>query len=156
MIRLVPIIPKRRTLDARKQQAAIDAGLQDAADGALEDFKSTTASWSMDVDFTVKKQKDGYLIGTDNKIWLFGDKGTKAHDIVASKIALRFPGGFRAKTRPGFIGSTSGGASSSSAVFRKKIHHPGTKPRGWSKLIAKKWSSRIGVLVQKRISEAMR
>lgn len=155
MIKLIPIIPKRRTLDPKRQQQAIDAGLKDAADGALADFESTTASWSTAVDFTVKKQKDGYLIGTNNTIWLFGDKGTRPHDIVATKIALRFPGGFRAKTRPGFIGSSSGGASGG-AVFRKKIHHPGTQARGWSKLIAKKWSSRIGMLVQKRINEAMR
>jgi hypothetical protein len=155
MIKLIPIIPKRRPLDPRKQKAAIDRGMEDAKDGALKDFESTTSSWSTDVDFKVKRQKDGYLIGTDNKIWLFGDKGTKAHDIVATKIALRFPGGFRAKTRPGFIGSSGGGAIGA-PVFRKKIHHPGTKARGWSKLIAKKWQSRIGLLVQKRISEAMR
>jgi hypothetical protein len=155
MIKLVPIIPKRRMLDPRKQQAAIDRGLKDAVAGALVDFESTVQTWSTQATFTAKPIANGYLVGTKNDIWAMLDKGTKAHDIVATKIALRFPGGFRAKTRPGFIGSSSGGTSGG-AVFRKKIHHPGTKARGWSKLIAKKWQSRIGLLVQKRISEAIR
>lgn len=156
MIKLVPIKPKRNRLDLRAQQAAIDAGFQDAADGALADFQATTLSWTTKVDFTVKKQRDGILIGTDNKIWLFGDQGTKAHEIRPRRVGkLRFLDSFKAKTRPGFIGSGSGG-SSGAPVFARVVHHPGTAPRGWSKLIRKKWSTRIGPLVQKRINEAMR
>ncbi len=143
-------------VNTRTQKLAIDLGMADAKDGALEDFEATTKTWKTQVEFTAKQQKDGYLIGTDNKIWKFGDKGTKPHDIVAKKIALRFPGGpYRPKTRPGFIGSQSGG-SSGPIMFRGKVHHPGTAPRGWSILIAKKWRSRAAQLVQKRINEALR
>ena len=149
-------LPKRLPITARSQQAAIDLGMADAKDGALDDFESTTKTWKTEVTFTAKKQKDGYLIGTDNKIWKFGDKGTKPHDIVAKKIALRFPGGpYRPKTRPGFIGSQAGG-SSGPIMFRGKVHHPGTKPRGWSILIAKKWRAQVARMVQKRINEALR
>jgi hypothetical protein len=158
VIKLKPIIPKRRVLDPRAQQRAIDQGMDDAAAGALADFQSTTASWDTQVTFQVKKQADGTrTISTDNTIWLFGDEGTKPHDIVAKKIALRFPGGgFTPKTRPGFIGSSGGGSGGGTPVFRGRVHHPGTKPRGWSKLIGKKWRSRLGPIVQKRINEAMR
>lgn len=156
MIKISPIIPKRRTLDPRRQQQAIDAGLKDAADEALADFQSTTKTWDHQPEFVAKQQKDGYLIGTKDEIWTMLEHGTRPHDIVATKIALRFPGGpYRAKTRPGFIGSQAGG-SSGGPVFRRKVHHPGTAPRGWSKLIGKKWRSRLGQMVQKRISEVMK
>lgn len=156
MIKLVPILPKRRNqFDARRQQQAIDAGLKDAADGALKDFESTTATWSHQPAFTAKTQANGVLIGTKDDIWQMLEHGTRPHTIVASKIALRFPGTYAAKTRPGFIGSQSGGASGG-PVFRKVVHHPGTVARGWSKIIAKKWRSRVAQMVQKRINEAMR
>jgi len=156
VIKIKPIIPKRRMIDPKRQQQAIEQGMADAKDGALEDFKSTTSTWSHQPDFVAKQQKDGYLIGTNDDVWLMLNKGTRAHDIVAKKISLRFPGGpYRPKTRPGFIGSQSGG-SSGAFVFRGKVHHPGTSPRGWSTIIAKKWRSRLAQMVQKRISEALR
>lgn len=156
MIKLIPILPKRRNqFDARRQQQAIDAGLGDAKDGALEDFRSTTSTWSHQPTFTAKTQANGVLIGTKDDIWLMLEGGTRPHTIVASKIALRFPGAYAAKTRPGFIGSQSGGASGG-PVFRRVVHHPGTVARGWSKLIAKKWRFQVARLVQKRINEAMR
>ena len=156
MIKITPIIPKSRRLNADRMRKAIDLGLSDAKDGALEDFEATAKTWSHQPDFTAKQQKDGWIIGTKDKVWNILEKGSPAHDIVATKIALRFPGGpYRAKTRPGFIGSQSGG-SSGPFVFRGKVHHPGTAPRGWSTLIAKKWRSRLAVLVQKRIGDTLR
>jgi len=160
VIKIKAIVPKRRTLDPKRQQQAIDAGLKEAADEAVKDFEATTSTWNTDVEFVAKQQKDGYLIGPAKSkggdIWEMLNKGTKPHDIVAKKIALRFPGGpYRAKTRPGFIGSQAGG-SSGPIIFRPKVHHPGTAPRGWSKIIRKKWQSRLGTIVQQHIHEAMR
>ena len=155
MIRIKPIIPKLRLFDASKHRAAIEAGMKEVADEAVKDFEKTTSSWSHSVSFEAKKQADGYLIGTNDEVWGMLDAGTKPHAIVASKIALRFPGGYRAKTRPGFVGSTSGGASGG-MVFRKRVMHPGTKARSWSALIGKKWRAKMGSIVQKHISEAMR
>lgn len=157
MIKLKPIAPKRRPFDPARQQQAIDAGLKDAAAEALKDFEATVKSWEQPATFTVKPQRDGITIATDNDVWSMLDKGTRPHTIVAHKIALRFPGGgYRAKTRPGFLGSQSGGGASGGEIFRHAIHHPGTKARGWSTLIKKKWQSRLSLLVQKRISEAVR
>ena len=156
MIKITPIIPKRRLIDPRRQQQAIDLGLADAAAGALVDFESTAATWEHDPSFFVKPIANGVLVGTKDDVWNMLDKGTKAHDIVAKRIALRFPGGpYRPKTRPGFIGSQSGGPSGD-MIFRPRVHHPGTKPRGWSKMIRKKWQSQLGRFVQRRINEAMR
>jgi hypothetical protein len=139
----------------RRMADAVDQGLRDAAEAAQKDYESTTKTWTHQPTFVIQKIAIGYKVATDNDIWQMLDVGTKPHDIVASKIALRFPGGFRAKTQPGVLGSTSGGASGG-AVFRRKVHHPGTKARGWSKLIAKEWRGRVAGMVQKRISEALR
>ena len=156
MIKITPIIPRGKSkLNPADQLRAVWAGLDDARNEALKDFEKTTATWSHGVDFTAKKQADGYLIGTKDDVWTMLDKGTKAHTIVASKRALRFRGGYKAKTRPAWIGSGSGGATGS-VVFRKIVHHPGTKARNWSTLIGKRWRALLGTYVQKRISEAMR
>lgn len=156
MIKIKPILPKRSPINVRNQQQAIERGMADAKDGVLSDFQATAKTWTHQPEFVAKQQKDDYLIGTKDKVWNMLEGGTRPHDIVAKKIALRFPGGlYRPKTRPGFIGSQSGG-SSGGFIFRGKVHHPGTSPRGWSTLIAKKWRSRVAQLVQKRIHEAMR
>jgi len=157
VIKIIPKIPKRNRLDPRRMMAAIDRGLDDAAAGALIDFESTSSTWDHQPVYTVKAQKDGRLVGTKDQIWGWLDKGTKAHDIYPRNARmLRFPGGpYSAKTRPGFIGSQTGGASGA-IIFRRFVHHPGTKPRGWSTIIAKKWRSRVAQLIQRQISIAIR
>lgn len=157
MIKISPIIPKRNRLDPRRMMAAIDRGLDDAAAGALIDFESTSSTWDHQPTYTVKAQKDGRLVGTKNEIWLMLNAGTKAHDIYPRNARmLRFQGGpYGAKTRPGFIGSQSGGASGA-IIFRRFVHHPGTKPRGWSTIIAKKWRSRVAQLIQRQINNELR
>lgn len=155
MIKLVSIIPKRRPNLVRRMADAVDQGLRDAADTAQKDYESTTKTWTHQPTFSIEKIIIGYKVTTNNDIWQMLDAGTKPHDIVATKIALRFPGGYRAKTQPGVLGSSSGG-SSGGMVFRRKVRHPGTKARGWSKLITKKWRKQVAGMVQKRISEAMK
>ena len=156
MIKITPIIPRGKSkLNSADQLRAVWGGLDDAKDEALKDFEKTDATWEHQAGFEAKKQADGYLIGTKDKIWNMLDKGTKAHTIVASKRALRFRGGYKAKTRPAWIDSGAGGATGS-VVFRKIVHHPGTKARNWSTLIGKRWRALLGTYVQKRISEAMR
>jgi hypothetical protein len=39
-------------------------------------------------------------------------------------------------------------------VFRQRVWHPGSKPRGLSKLIRKKWLVQAPKLIQQRIREA--
>ena len=156
MIKIIPRIPKRNRLDAKRQQQAVDRGLDDAAAGALIDFALTSATWEHDPVYTVKAQKDGRLVGTKDEVWLMLNKGTRAHDIYPRNARmLRFPGGpYSPKTRPGFIGSQAGGASGA-IIFRRFVHHPGTKPRGWSTIIAKKWRSRVAQFTQRQINKEL-
>jgi hypothetical protein len=155
LIKLVAIKPNAKKVDFTRFSAAAKLGLKDAGDAALEDFRKTTATWSKQPDFTTKEQKDGVLIGTDNDVWNMLDKGTRAHRIIARRgKRLRFSGGFRAKTRPGFIGSQSGGSGTGGPVFVQSIDHPGTVARSWSKLIAAKYKVQLSRFIDARIREA--
>lgn len=158
MIKLTAIKPNAKALDFTRFGPAAKLGMRDAAEGAQADFKATTATWTTGVDFIIKERADGFSVtptGEGATIYQYVDKGTRAHLIAARRAKrLRFLGGYSAKTRPGFIGAQSGGASGS-PVFARVVHHPGTKARGFSKLIAKKWQGRMGQLIGKRIREAM-
>jgi hypothetical protein len=151
MIKLAPIKP-RAQIDFKKYADAGKLGLRDAAD-----FEKTTATWEHDVEFGIKEQSTGFLVGPTGgatDIYGYVEHGTRAHQIVARRAKrLRFSPGGSAKTRPGFVGSTSGSAGSG-VVFRRMVMHPGTKPRGFSKLIKAKWQVQALRLIERRIREA--
>lgn len=155
MIKLTAIRPKAKAIQFTGFADAAKLGMRDAAEAAAKDIEATTSSWSHKVSIDVKERKDGYSIEVRDDVWQMLDKGTRAHRIVARKAKrLRFAGGYRAKTRPGFIGSQSGGASGG-PVFRQSVWHPGTTARGWSKLIGAKYRAQLKTFIQKRIREAM-
>jgi hypothetical protein len=155
MIKLAPITPNAKKINFSRFADAAKLGLRDAAEAAVRDFEKTTATWNHKVEFVIKEQKDGFLVGTDDRIWRYGDVGTRAHRIVARRAKrLRFSSGFTAKTRPGFVGSQAGG-STGGPVFAQGVDHPGTTARGWSKLIAAKYRVQMQQYISKRIREAM-
>lgn len=158
MIRLTAIKPNAKAIAFTRFGPAAKLGLRDGAEGAQADFASTTATWKTDVSFVIKERADGFEVGPTGEgatIYQYVDKGTRAHLIAARRAKrLRFMGGFSPKTQPGVIGSRSG-SSGSGAVFRSVVHHPGSRARNFSKLIAKKWQGRMGTLISKRIREAM-
>ena len=84
-----------------------------------------------------------FLVGTNSKIYEYVDKGTKPH-IIRPKRAqfLRFQTGYRAKTTPGIIGSSSGGRSGD-IVYSQGVRHPGTKARKFSEIINKKYERKF-------------
>lgn len=155
MIKLVAIKPNAKAITFTRFGPAAKLGMQDAAEAAKADLESTFATWNHQPTVRVSARSDGYSISVDDKIWQMLDSGTRAHRIIARKAKrLRFVGGYRAKTRPGFIGSQSGGASGGVA-FAQSVQHPGTKARGWSKLIGAKYRAKLQTFIQKRIREAM-
>jgi len=155
MIKMVAIKPKAKAIQFTRFADAAKLGMKDAADAVVEDIEKTTATWQHDVDIEVKERSDGYSIEVKDDVWQMLNKGTRAHRIIARRAKrLRFAGGFKAKTRPGFIGSTSGG-SGGDPVFRQSVQHPGTTARGWSKLIGAKYRSQLQKFISKRIREAM-
>lgn len=155
MIKLVAIKPSAKAINFTRFATAAKLGMQDAAESAKADIESTFKTWKHQPIVVVKERSDGYSLTVDDDVWNMLDKGTRAHRIVARRAKrLRFIGGYRAKTRPGFIGSQSGGASGG-VVFRQSVMHPGTKARSWSKLIGTKYRSRLQTFISKRIREAL-
>lgn len=156
MIKVKAIVPKRDPFNPRAIKAAVDAAYKEAAEGALEDFQKTTATWDHQPDFEIKKHADGYLIGTRDDIYGYVDKGTRPHIIVVKNAKrLRFQSGYRAKTRPGYIGSQGGGASGD-VVFKRSVNHPGSTGRGFSVLIRKKWQAKLAQIVNAKLRQAVR
>lgn len=155
VIKMTAIKPRSKAIQFTRFADAAKLGMRDAADAVVEDIEATTATWNHDVAIEVKERSDGYSIEVKDLVWNLLDKGTRAHRIVARRAKrLRFAGGFRPKTRPGFIGSTSG-SSGGEQVFRQSVMHPGTTARGWSKLIGAKYRSQLQKFIAKRIREAM-
>jgi hypothetical protein len=140
-----------RSLGFAKVKRAFVTALDGAAEGAKVDFETTTATWQHKVGFSIDKQDDRRIVGTDDEIYHFVNKGTKPHTIVAHGRALVFPGGgFRPKTRVKVIGS-SGGSKGSGTVFRPVVHHPGTDAREFDQAIAEKWQKQLPVIMQRAI-----
>ncbi len=155
MIKLTAIKPRAKAIQFTRFADAAKLGMQDAAEAAILDFEKTTATWSHQPNFTMKEQRDGFLVGTDDDVWSILDHGSRAHLIVARRAKrLRFGVGGSPKTRPGFIGSQSG-SPGSGAVFARAVQHPGTKARGWSRLIAAKYKAQLQRYIEARIREAM-
>lgn len=152
---MTAIKPKAKAIQFTRFADAAKLGMKDAADAVVKDIRSTTTTWNHDVEIEVKERSDGYSIEVKDNVWNMLDRGTRAHRIIARRAKrLRFFGGYRAKTRPGFIGSQAGG-SSGGPVFRQVVNHPGTKVRSWSKLIGSKYRAQLKTFISKRIKEAM-
>lgn len=72
------------------------------------------------------------------------NKGTRPHPIRPKRAkVLRFKVGGRAKTRPGYIGSTRG-SPGKTPVASKRVMHPGTEPRAWTEAITPKAQAELG------------
>lgn len=138
---LTPILPKKNQFKAGRYQAEIDRAREEVKAGILKDFKSTFATWKHKPKFGATRRGDAYYITTNDEIYGYVESGTKPH-IIRPRHASRlhfFRGGFQAKSRPGNIASGAGRAATIGETFAKEVHHPGTKPRKFSKLIHDKW-----------------
>ena len=140
------IKPKR--LDAKAMNRELLKEMRRTAKDITKDFEGTTVTWKHKVKFesamTVKPKGPEVLVATDDEIYGYVDKGTKPHDIWAgaytgksTKKTLAFPSAFTPKTKPGSLKSGPG-SKGEVDTFTPYVRHPGSKPRGFSKNIAKK------------------
>lgn len=133
--RLKPDRIRLEVLNELKSQAKIIVG----------EYGKTTATWKTQVQFDYSlSTKSGDLTvvvapnGPGAEVYGYVDDGTEPHDIYPVRAKrLRFLSGYKAKTRPNVIGSTSGG-SYGEEVFRMHVRHPGTEARNFSKIIEKR------------------
>lgn len=77
--------------------------------------------------------------GPNKKIWVFVDEGTKPHLIVPKRVPLlSFKTGYQPKTLASPARTVSGGGKATGPrVYAKKVQHPGSAPRNFTKQIAK-------------------
>jgi len=121
---------------ARKFPGSIDFSTRELGVEAQMLFEKTTATWTHKPAFTNQKTRQGYTIGTDDEKYGFVDKGTRAHEIKPRRAGgvLRFTGPYHAKTKPNVIASYGGGRGRVQ-VWARRVMHPGTEPRNFSKII---------------------
>ena len=142
-IRLDPIFPRKGLFDFAKFDREFAGALNHTSNIIRDDFKATVRSWRTNVKFAKvgPRRLGGNLavdVFTENKIYFYVEAGTKAHIIrPRSARVLRFQTGYTAKTRPGVIGSRGGGPRGP-FVTARSVRHPGTQPRNFSKVIAKR------------------
>jgi hypothetical protein len=138
-INIMPIIPRKfLSLNLTK---AIENQLEETAKAIKVDFEVTTRTWKERPSFFIKTISNGRRIYTDNFVYMLLDRGTKAHKISArnAKTLAFFAGGFRAKTRPRFIGSNKGKVANKNLTFTQSVNHPGFPAREYESTIKDKW-----------------
>ena len=143
--KLKPIVPRKGFLgDVNALERAIETALDDTADFTREQFEKTTQTWDDKPSFVVSTTKAGRSVYTRHRIWNMLNRGTRAHPIRPKRAkVLRFKVGGRAKTLPGYIGSTRGSPGKTPVVARR-VMHPGTEPRAWTEAIAPKAQAELG------------
>lgn len=150
------ILPKGLLFDPRKVERVIENTLNQSALAVKADLGVTTQTWSAKSkpSFKIDSRVGMRIIYTDSLIYKWVDEGTRAHIITAKNGLLRFRTGYKSKTRAGVIGSTGGGASGN---WRSKrtVKHPGTKARGFTIVIKKKWDDLLPQQMQRAIDSTI-
>jgi hypothetical protein len=147
--------------DPAKLQRAIINKLRITGGACAADFEATTNTWNHKPTFTsVIVDSETVAVGTDDNIWSMLDVGTKPHIIRPKNAkALRFPwggfGSYKAKTRPGFLGSKNSSMKNGKMQYRKFVKHPGTKARIWTDTAVIKYQKLLPIIVQRAISVEM-
>jgi hypothetical protein len=140
-------------------------GIRAVGRDVRKDYKRTTKTWEHQPEFEIIISLVGgptVLVATDDEIYRYVDEGTKPHDIWAgaytgksNKKTLAFPGTFSAKTIPGVLDARSG-SSGGDTVFTPYVRHPGTKARGFSKIIEKKWTPKFKRYMEQTMRDVRR
>ena len=157
MVRIKAIIPKKLIPDPINQRKAIENALNNAALGAQADFDTVVMTWNDPPDFKISSPNlETRRISTKDKRFVWVDKGTKAHVILPRNArVLVFMRGGKAKTKGGFIGSRTG-VKGKELTFARRVNHPGTKARYFTRAILKKWQKKLPQLVALAIAASVK
>lgn len=135
MIKVKPILPTGQKLRVSVYQRVVERTLDLMAQRTKQLYQGATKSWSGPPKVEIITQEFSRIVVVDSPVFDFVDQGTRAHRIIARRgRALRFRGGFRAKSSPGSLSSGAGGASGDYR-YARAVNHPGTKPRHYTKKI---------------------
>lgn len=156
MSRAKAIIPRKLAADPRLMAQVITNALNVQALAVKVDFEVTTQTWNDKPSFTIENSGPyTRTIGTNDAKYAMLNKGTHPHLITPkSGKVLRFQTPFQAKTVPNSI-SSGPGSKGGNEVYVRSVNHPGTKPRNWDKVIAKKWRRLFPQAMQRAIDAAV-
>lgn len=134
-IKLIPILPARRTLfDIPAGHAASETALRQLGEETKAEFEKTVATWEDKPTFTVNRNMGNVTVGTSSRIYSYIDKGTSV------RYATMSPD-FAPKTRSRVIGSTGGRGR---MVFVSRNHpKPGIQAREFSVVIREKMQDKF-------------
>ena len=155
---MTPIIPAKFNEAAFWEEIASE--VQKVTKEIKKDFEGTVKTWKTKVVFEdlIEVGPDAVTIyvGTDNEIYGWVDKGTRPHRIEPKgNYPLAWRSGYTGpKTKPGSLKSVNRGKATGPYVFAKGVNHPGTKARGFSEMIAKKWERILPKRMQKALDRA--
>ena len=155
------IRPRRRIFDEKVFKAHAEEALDELAEEGLSEFEATVSTWKHQPKFQVKRVSTyERAIGYDGRtkeglIYTGVDLGTPEHEIVPKNPAgvLLFRESYSAKTAPGVIGSFDGG-SRGGIVAARRVNHPGSKPRGFSKKIWQRFKLAAPARLRRAVEEA--
>lgn len=142
-VRIEPIRAKKSVFDTAKYKRAIENAGTQTAKAVQVDFNVTTRTWKHKPDFKIEHSggKPIWDISTSDEIYGYVSEGTRPHVIKPrnARFLVFKQGGFRPKSRPGWIGSNVGSPATGETRVAKVVHHPGTEAREFAQAIAKKW-----------------
>ena len=127
---------------ARELRLIMGGAMKEIGQRTRRDYERPTRTWQHKPHIIEEVETRGgkfeVMVGTDDEIFRFVDQGTRPHLIFPRKAkALRFVGGFRAKTTPGGLNSGQGGARGP-LRFAAYVRHPGIKPRRFTETIQRR------------------
>jgi len=111
----------------------------------VKSHEAIVKNWKSDIGFKARKFISGDQIaisinatGRDKEIWRHVDQGTKPHVILPKNVPrLRFKTGYKPKTLAKPARTVSGGGvATGPTVYAKKVNHPGSEAREFTKTIA--------------------
>lgn len=156
-ISLTPIKPKKDLFNPAKYKDRIDLASFVAKEGIKADFRKTTATWSHQPKWYTTRRGTDWYIGTTDEIYRYVNEGTRPHTIAPKRAGGRlrfFRGGFKAKSRVGYIDSYAGKSANKDLTWAKIVHHPGTKARNFSIKIRDKWIKEFAKMCRQAIHTA--
>lgn len=139
------VIKPKRFINPITMRTLIQQAYRDAAQDAKRDLEKTTATWDERVVFQVSTPPiGGATISTNSKTFnLVSEEGSPRHLIYPKRAGrLRFTVPFRAKTRPGVIGSSSG-SKGTTVIKTNVVRHPGFQARRFYEAVARKHEQRL-------------
>ena len=141
----------QRRLDSRRLRLAMSDALKENANRVEQDFQRVVRTWDHKVQIHKEIDTQGdrmeMMVGTDDKIFGWLDRGTKAHGPKNARV-LAFRPRSSPKTTPGSIFSGAGGPKGP-MIFRPWVK--GIKPRRFTQVIQKRLDKYGPAIVHKHV-----